>query len=209
MHKKLCIFYLLNNRKFYIISVYRFGENIMKIYIMRHGETVWNKNGIIQGRTNNRLSAEGISQVEAQAEQYKDAHFDLIYSSPLMRTMQTANIMNRYHHCKIVKDSRIIEIDQGQFSGKKKETLTEKQWEQFNFRDKSLGMESFEELRTRVQAFIDEIKQKYPTKSLLIVSHGAPANVLYMLLSEISIVDTSLSSIANFKNAEIRFVDLG
>lgn len=180
----------------------------MKIYIMRHGETVWNKNKIIQGRSNNRLSSEGIKQAEAQAENFKDVHFDLIYSSPLMRTMQTANIMNKYHHCKIVKDSRIIEIDQGLLTGRKKETLSESEWEAYNLRDKKLKMETVGELKERIQVFIDEIKQKYPTKSLLIVSHGAPANVLYMLLSEISIVDTSISSIANFKNAEIRLVDI-
>ena len=51
----------------------------MEIYIMRHGETVWNAKGIIQGRSNNRLSKNGKEQVKKQAEELKDIKFDYIF----------------------------------------------------------------------------------------------------------------------------------
>lgn len=53
------------------------------------------------------------------ALKYKDTKFDIIFCSPLMRTIQTANIINKFHNVKIVKDERLIEIDQGIFTGYK------------------------------------------------------------------------------------------
>ena len=99
----------------------------MKIYVMRHGTTVWNEKGITQGHTNNRLSKKGKILTEEVALKYKNINFDIIFCSPLMRTVQTANIMNKYHNSKIVKDSRLIEIDQGIFTGRSKYDLTEEE----------------------------------------------------------------------------------
>ena len=56
----------------------------MKIFVMRHGETVWNANGITQGRSNNRLSKNGKIQAEMTAEKLKTTKIDLIVCSPLM-----------------------------------------------------------------------------------------------------------------------------
>ena len=68
----------------------------MQIYIMRHGTTVWNEKGITQGRTNNRLSKKGKLLTEEVSQKYKDLKIDFIFCSPLMRTVQTANIINKF-----------------------------------------------------------------------------------------------------------------
>ncbi len=60
----------------------------MDIYVMRHGTTVWNEKRILQGITKNRQSKNDIELVNNVAVQYKDVKFDVIISSPLMRTMQ-------------------------------------------------------------------------------------------------------------------------
>ena len=99
----------------------------MKVYVMRHGTTVWNEKGITQGRSRNRLSEKGKTLVLDAALNFKDVSFDIIFTSPLMRTVQTANIMNRYHSAKIIKDNRLIEIDQGIFTGKSKVNLSEEE----------------------------------------------------------------------------------
>ena len=91
----------------------------MNIYLMRHGTTVWNEKGITQGRVNNRLSQSGKAIAEQRALELQNVEFDVIFASPLMRTMQTANIINKYHNVKVVKDERLIEIHQGIFTGKK------------------------------------------------------------------------------------------
>ena len=87
------------------------NEKWMKVYIMRHGTTVWNEKNITQGRSQNRLSVSGKQLVEKVAKQNSALKIDVIFSSPLMRTMQTANIMNKYHNVPILKDERLTEID--------------------------------------------------------------------------------------------------
>ena len=59
------------------------NEVLMEIYVMRHGRTIWNEKHICQGRSQNRLSKFGKSQVEEQATKYKDVKIDYIFSSPL------------------------------------------------------------------------------------------------------------------------------
>ena len=95
----------------------------MKVYIMRHGETVWNAKGIIQGRRQGRLSKTGIGQVEEQAKKFQNVDFGLIFTSPLMRTVQTANIMNKFHSCKVIRDDRLLEVDKGILAGQKNACL--------------------------------------------------------------------------------------
>ena len=96
----------------------------MQMYVMRHGTTEWNEQGITQGRTNNLLSARGVAQTEEVAKNYAEVEFDAIYVSPLMRTRQTASIMNAEHNVPIFQDARLLEIDQGIFAGRSKEGLT-------------------------------------------------------------------------------------
>ena len=54
----------------------------MQMYVMRHGTTEWNEQGITQGRTNNLLSARGVAQTEEVAKNYAEVKFDAIYVSP-------------------------------------------------------------------------------------------------------------------------------
>ena len=75
----------------------------MKIYVLRHGTTFWNEEGRTQGRRQNKLSENGKKLAELTAEKLKDKQIDIVYASPLMRTMQTANIVNKYHNAKIIK----------------------------------------------------------------------------------------------------------
>lgn len=98
----------------------------MKVYIMRHGQTVWNAKGIIQGRRQGRLSKKGISQVEEQAKKFQNVNFDLIFTSPLMRTVQTTNIINKFHSCKVIRDDRLLEVDKGIWQDKEKNACLQK-----------------------------------------------------------------------------------
>ena len=63
----------------------------MKLYIIRHGETSWNKAKKLQGRKDIMLDADGIRLAELTGEGMKDIEFDLVISSPLMRARPTAN----------------------------------------------------------------------------------------------------------------------
>ncbi|MGN0961618.1 MAG: histidine phosphatase family protein [Christensenellales bacterium] len=179
----------------------------MKLYVMRHGTTIWNEKGITQGRSNNRLSESGKALTREVAKQYKDYKFDIIYSSPLMRTMQTANIMNEYHKVKIVKDKRLIEIDQGIFTGRKKASLTDEEKKLKFAKDASCGMESYESVRDRSKDFLDFLKQNYDDKNVLIITHNANASIINCVIENIEI-NYHNRNLYNFKNAEIRCFDI-
>ncbi len=180
----------------------------MKIYILRHGTTIWNEKGITQGYRNNRLSQTGKFMVEQTANIFKNTKFDIIFSSPLMRTMQTANIMNKYHNVKIIKDNRLIEIDQGIFSGKIKAGLTEEEKILKSMRSASCGMESYESAFKRAKNFINEIISNNKYENVLIVTHNVIASFLADIISKVDIDFNNPKHLRNFKNAEIKIFNI-
>ena len=180
----------------------------MKIYIMRHGQTVWNKKGTIQGRSKNLLSKEGKEQVENQAKNYCNVHFDYIISSPLVRTMQTANIMNKYHGVKILKDNRINEVDQGIYTGRNKSTMTDKDWKIYKTRSKELGMECFDDIMKRTLEFVEYIKTNFKDKSILVITHRSPAKAIYYVLQGRTVTSDELVESTLFGNAEINLLEI-
>ncbi len=176
----------------------------MKVYVMRHGTTVWNEKGITQGRSNNRLSKSGKKLAEDVADQYKNEKFEVIFCSPLMRTMQTANIINKFHKVKIVKDDRLIEINQGVFAGRKKETWTDEEKQARIDRDERFGLEKYESVYSRAKNFIEDLKTKQ-YKNVLIVTHNVVASLIELILNDIDYSDKHLGA---FKNAEIKNFNL-
>ena len=171
---------------------------------MRHGTTVWNKKGITQGRTNNRLSKNGVKLTNVKAIKFANKKIDAIICSPLMRTVQTANIMNKFHQTKIIKDNNLIEIDQGVFTGRHKDSLSKSELELKNNRSKSAGMESYEECFNRTKAFVNNLKNKYKFESILIVTHNVNATFLeHILKNNIQTYNKDLDP-RNFDNAEIK-----
>ena len=139
-------------------------RGVMELLVMRHGTTVWNEKKIVQGRTNNRLSSAGKEIAIERAKEFKNEKIDLIFASPLMRTMQTANIMNQFHNVKIIKDERIIEIDQGVFTGRKKESLSPEEIELKRTQAESTKMEKFESVFKRCAEFVEFLYQKQKTE---------------------------------------------
>lgn len=176
----------------------------MNLYVMRHGTTIWNEKGITQGRTNNRLSKQGKLLTENVAEKLKDIKLDVIVSSPLMRTIQTANIINKYHNVKVIKDINLIEIDQGIFSGRKKSSLSEKEQLLRNTRSKQAGMETYEECFDRIKFFVENIKQKYNYKNILVVTHNCCATFIEDVINNKEINFNNNIFLRNFKNAEVK-----
>lgn len=176
----------------------------MNIYVMRHGTTVWNEKGITQGRTNNRLSKSGKTLTEQVALKNKNTSFDVIFCSPLMRTMQTANIMNKHHGAKIIKDNRLVEIDQGVFSGKSKYDISEQQMKLKLARSKECRMESYQSVYERVKKFVNELVENKKYQNVLIVTHNVTASFIDDILNGVKIDFENDSHLRNFKNAELK-----
>ncbi len=172
---------------------------------MRHGQTVWNERGISQGRRNNRLSKCGIKVTQDVAKTLKDIPFDVIFSSPLMRTMQTANIVNQYHHVKIIKDDDLIEIDQGIFAGRKKDSLSQQEQLLRKSRSKAAGMESYQHCLKRTKNFVERLK-KTNFKNVLVVTHYRAATFIEDIVcgNEIDFLEIR----QKFENSQVKKFEL-
>ena len=181
----------------------------MEILVMRHGTTVWNEQKITQGRTNNRLSKAGKEIAIERANEFKNEKIDLIFASSLMRTMQTANIMNQFHGVKIIKDERIIEIDQGIFAGRKKSTLTPEEITLKRKQAEGTGMEKFESVFKRCTEFIEFLKREYSDKRVLIVTHNIVASFMELAIKNgYQYREEYIDKPCIFKNAELKIFQI-
>ena len=177
----------------------------MEIYVMRHGRTFWNEQGITQGRTNNELSDFGKEFTKKVAENFKDKKIDVIFTSPLKRTMQTSEIINQYHNVKIVKDERIIEIDEGIFTGTRFIDLTDEEKVLKKAYSQSCNIESPLNVFSRVKDFVNWLKVQ-PYNSVLVVSHGIIVSYLEHILSNKNA--EFVQPLETFDNAEIKHFNL-
>lgn len=155
----------------------------MKIYLVRHGETNWNKEGRIQGQTDIPLNAEGVRLAELTAAGLSDVPFTKAYSSPLTRARQTAEIISGEHDgLEPVLDSRIMEMNFGAGEGQSIEEIRENPDERlhnFIFHPQFYavppeGGETFGMLRRRAVDFMETtLRPLEPEQEcVLVASHG-------------------------------------
>lgn len=150
-----------------------------QFYIVRHGETEWNKDKIVQGHKNSVLSSTGKKQAKYIGEKLKDYDFDVIYSSDLVRALDTAKYINKYHNQVIVVDKMLRERKLGVLEGNNWETINSKYPEagRIYHSDSSTteipgGGESKQQFSDRVKAYMDKIAVQEEGKKVLIITHG-------------------------------------
>lgn len=148
------------------------------LYLMRHGQTVWNAAGRMQGRLDSPLTALGISQAQAQARLVAGIAA-VRFASPQGRAQQTARII--FGGQPFDTDARLAEIDIGDFSGRSYPDLVAERPElfvedSFDWYDHAPGGEGFSALMARAQSFLDEL-----TGPALIVTHGITLRMLRLI----------------------------
>jgi len=89
------------------------------IYLVRHGQTVWNEEGRLCGSSDVPLSDEGLAQARKLAARLKDIGISAIYSSPLLRARQTAEAIAAHHRVEVKTEPDLREIDYGDWEGLK------------------------------------------------------------------------------------------
>ena len=144
----------------------------MRVLIIRHGETDWNKKRLIQGTIDIPLNDEGRAQALSAHDALKDEKIDAVFVSPLIRTRQTADIVVSGKNVPIIYDERIAERKFGIAEGMSIDDIDfEATWLP-NKPPLYDGMETFEMLYGRISSFFDEIYEKYSDKTVLVVTHG-------------------------------------
>ncbi|CUX16843.1 histidine phosphatase family protein [Clostridium sp. C105KSO13] len=164
----------------------------MKLYLVRHGETAWNKAGRVQGHSDIPLNENGIYLAEETAKGLKDVPLDLAYTSPLCRAKQTAEIILKGRNVPIYEEPKILEMGFGTAEGLRcRGENPEPGSEDFNkfFTDTAHykvpeGGESISQLSDRVDIFLKALyeNQKLLNKSILITSHGAALTAMLNLI---------------------------
>lgn len=183
----------------------------MELILIRHGETLWNQEGRVQGFSDIDLSDAGHHQARQLALSLKDHPIHAIYSSPLIRAQKTARIINQYHNAPIYIESGLMEMDQGDFEGLSFQELMacEKAFLQKWIADPaSVQMpngESFMALQSRAWSVIESITGK--SENAMVVSHNFTIAAILCKIKNVSLsqfrkvcVDTASKTIIRFEN---------
>jgi broad specificity phosphatase PhoE len=149
----------------------------MCIYLVRHGETEWNKVRRFQGRSNLPLNQEGRKQVRALALALKNTPLMAIYTSPLIRALETARLIKVFHPLTpIFEENGLIEMDLGEFDGMKVQDWAEqypdfrKAWNENPASVRMPGGESLKEVQDRARKTLERITRIYPSDTTILIS---------------------------------------
>jgi len=178
-------------------------------FLLRHGEAMSNKYNFVScwpEKTYNPLTIKGANRIKCVARHLKKEKIDLIFSSDVLRTKQSAKIIAKKLGLKIKFEKKLRESKFGRFNGK-----SGKEWKRFldtiRLRPpkKSHKEENYQDVRKRAEKFIKGIDQEYKNKKILIISHGA---VLFSLDAILKNIDwkkeRTYEKKLKFKNGELR-----
>ena len=147
------------------------------IYLVRHGQTAWNKEEIFRGRIDVPLDETGLRQAELAGEYLKEVEIDGIYSSPLSRAWQTAQKIAQFHKLNVQSLEGIVDMSFGRWEGralleiKETDSETYRQWREEPHLVRLPGGESLNDVGIRSMAALEEVIRKHPGKTLVLVSH--------------------------------------
>lgn len=146
----------------------------MYIWLIRHGQTVLNKKALMQGRTDEPLSETGRAQARAARKYTEGVKFDAVYSSPLVRAVETAEIVSGVLREKIIIDPRLIEVNFGKYEKKKYYELGPAMtlyWALPEVFPAPPTVETTAEIRERSSSFLKELEKK-DYENVLVAAHG-------------------------------------
>lgn len=155
------------------------------LYLMRHGETEWNREKRYQGQLDSPLTETGISRTLLQKEKIRKLHFSAVYCSPLGRTRSTLEILSP-NSDNIKFEEGLKEVSLGILQGKTHNELSSKEEEaQHNFwhnpgRFELEGAESMPVLENRVRTFLNKLENEQGP--ILVVTHTVIIKMILKIL---------------------------
>ena len=146
------------------------------LYVVRHGQSTFNRRGLICGRSNAPLTDIGREQARVAGERLRNIKFDYAFSSPLDRARETAEIIlsqNEHKTPDLVINEHIIERDAGLLEGEQLDLPGKRipSWAP-DFNCEECWYETRESVVERVRAFLSEIGEIYKDKNVLVVAHN-------------------------------------
>jgi broad specificity phosphatase PhoE len=157
-----------------------------KIVLARHGETIFNRDGFIMGRSDSPLTPEGISAAKQVARLIEEQNIRTVFCSPLGRARMSTDIYTARTGLPILVREAMAELSCGEWEGKPRSEvgdgvqLIRKTW-----MDRPPGGESYSDGETRVAPFIQEIKSEDVQYPILVVGHASVNRVFLKLWSSL------------------------
>jgi broad specificity phosphatase PhoE len=187
-----------------------------ELILVRHGETVWNVEKIFRGRADVDLDEVGIKQAELLGKYLSNWEIEAIYSSPLTRALDTANIIARYHKIGVYIADGLIDFDYGEWQSLPEQEVRKSypalidKWHNNPQEVRMPGGESLEDVRARAAGVVDDVLSKYE-RSVVMVSHRVVNKVLICSLlgldnSYFWNIKQDVSGITIFNYVDGRFV---
>lgn len=179
--------YALSNRTISVILLckmrHRMGQKPTTFYIVRHGETDWNKKGIIQGQSESHLTMLGKRQAKSLAKELETIKFDVVISSDLSRSKETTKIIVLKKRLKVLTNPALRERKFGKFEGRKNEVFYRELQKELQRADLSSyeerrshklfpDVETDKEIVARFLGFLKKATKDYRGKLVLVVTHG-------------------------------------
>ena len=154
------------------------------IYLVRHGQTAWNKEEVFRGRTDIPLNETGLKEAAMAADYFVPLQLDAIYSSPLARAWQTAQEIAKHHTLQVQPLAGLIDMSFGSWEGRPLKEVRENDRERYRLwaeephRVEFPGGETLEQVRVRAMAALESVIEKHPEKTVILVSHRVINKVL-------------------------------
>ncbi|MFH1590268.1 MAG: histidine phosphatase family protein [archaeon] len=174
----------------------------MKVYFVRHGQTNYNLQCLCNDDPTKdvRLTDLGKEQARIVAEQIKDVKLDLVLTSELPRTKETASIVAKNHDVEFKVEPRINDRKSGFDSKTEMEFFEALKPDIFNL--KFNGGESFQEEKKRVFSFLEELKT-YNLNNVLIVSHKEILQIINGYFNDLTDEEMWASKVSNCEVMEV------
>jgi broad specificity phosphatase PhoE len=152
----------------------------VKLTYFVHGTTKDNEENISSGWNDVELSSLGVEQSKELISLINEKSFDIIFCSDLQRAVDSATITWGESGVPIVSDARLRECNYGTYNGMDSEIVEPLQEE--NISSPFPGGESYEEVRDRIESFLQDIRYECDGMHVAIVAHKAPQLCLDVLL---------------------------
>ena len=163
-------------------------EKVMKLYLIRHGETNLNQKGVYYGWTDVPLCSKGEKQIKQLRNIFPQKAWDCIISSPLQRAIQTVKLLQLPSNIPWVMEERLKEIHFGQWEGKRYETIQKEDpihWKRWINHWQVVAPpkgESYLELYSRVESWLLECVEKHKNQEILVISHQGCLRIILSIL---------------------------
>ena len=183
-------------------------KNYCTLYLVRHGETDWNKKKLIQGVTDVPLNKKGERQAEELAQKLTGVKFDAVFSSVLLRAKRTAEIISLEKKLAVKTTKALRERFFGQFEGLSYTRYNKKivsLLKEYRLRAKKIReLEGDEEMMARLIPFLREVAVGYFGKSVLMLSHGGIMRAFLIHLGFATYETLPSGSISNLAYVKLR-----